>query len=377
MLDSLFCADYHADRAAFMADVQRFAERTARRLQLHTHRVDEALDLQVTVADLPALRPERLYVLCTGIHGIEGYAGSAIARQLLIDTLQRIDPSTTSLLLVHALNPYGFAKLVRVNANNVDLNRNCEAQGEDLFATDSAAYAALTGLLGPKRAASTRSLERLRFRSGLLAALTQHGAPTLRQASLAGQYLDARGIFYGGRDVQPEIAFFQTLYETAARAHQEVLLTDLHTGYGSRGEAYPLFGRADSPEVRAFTELGVTDTSGQDKTYTVHGDLVGYCYKTAKRVRPAGVFNGLVIELGTHGLSLVDQMRDLFTVVSENQLRQHGAADAGSPERVREQFRELFYPSSAAWRDRVVRVGAVAVERVLSARGYLRAVNAS
>jgi hypothetical protein len=119
--------------------------------------------------------------------------------------------------------------------------------------------------------------------------------------------------------------------------------------------------------VRAFTEQGVSDARGQDKTYTVHGDLVGYCYQTAKRVRPDGTFNGLVIELGTNGLSVLDQLRDLYTVVSENRMRQLGELDSA----VRAQFRELFYPSSAAWRDRAVRVGGLAVERVLSARGYL------
>jgi hypothetical protein len=368
LLDSLFCADYAADRAAFIAAVAGFAERTGRRLQLHTHCVDRAHDLRVTAAELSAARPERLYVLCTGIHGIEGYAGSAIARHLLEASFARLDPASTSLLLVHALNPYGFANFVRVNARNVDLNRNCAVQGEALFETDSAAYASLSGLLAPQRAQSAPLVERTRFQAGLLAALLKHGAPTLRQASLAGQYIDPRGIFFGGSQVEPEIAFFQGLYETLVRAHEEVLLTDLHTGYGVRGEAYPLFGRADSASVRAFTEQGVSDASGQDKTYTVHGDLVGYCYQTAKRVRPAGTFNGLVIELGTNGLSVLDQLRDLYTVVSENRVRQLGVLDSA----VRAQFRELFYPSSAVWRDRAVRVGGLAVERVLSARGYLR-----
>jgi hypothetical protein len=372
MLDSLFCADYHADRVAFVAAVRSFAERTGRSLQLHTERVDEAADLQVTAAELLAQRPERLYVLCTGIHGIEGYAGSAIARHLLVELLERLDPATTSLLIVHALNPYGFANGVRVNAHNVDLNRNCAVEHEALFATDSSAYMALSGLLAPRGPRRMAAFELARFRAGLLAALLQHGASTLRQASLAGQYVDPRGIFFGGQQVEAEIRFFQTLYERMASAHDEVLLTDLHTGYGVRGEAYPLFGCADSPSVRALTELGVSDASGQDKTYTVHGDLVGYAYKTAKRVRPSGVFNGLVIELGTNGLSVFDQLRDLYTVVSENRARQQGAVD----EAVRARFRELFYPSSAAWRDRAVRVGGLAVERVLSARGYLRTISA-
>jgi hypothetical protein len=372
--DQLFCADYHADRAAFLADVEGFAQRTSRSLQLHQHIVDGERDLVVTAAELSGRRPERLYVLCTGIHGIEGFAGSAIARQLLRGSLDRLDPANTSLLIVHALNPHGLAHFQRVNGNNVDLNRNCEAHAEALFGTDSSAFQAIAPLLAPQRLCRATFGSRMFFTLALLGVLRRHGAATLRQASLAGQYVEPHAVFFGGHRVEPEIAFFQALFERLVQRHAEVLLTDLHTGYGARGEAYPLFGLADSPEFRVFTDLGVTDSRGDDKAYTVHGDLVGYCYKTAKRVRPAGVFNGLVIELGTGSLSVLDQMRDLYTVVSENQLRQHGAVDAATAQRVRNEFRELFYPSCAQWRAQAVRVGTLAVERLLETRRYLRPI---
>ncbi|HEX4355103.1 MAG TPA: M14 family metallopeptidase [Polyangiales bacterium] len=377
MLDRLFCADYHADRTAFVSAVQAFAVRSGRRLQLQSHSVDEADDLTVTAALLEAERPRRVFVLSIGIHGVEGYAGSAIARHLLAGLLDRIDQRDTGILLVHALNPYGFANFVRVNANNIDLNRNVEALGEALFATDSHAYSALTPLLAPQRRRGPEGIERARYQSQLVAALVRHGRGKLRQASLAGQFIDPRGIFYGGQRVEPEIGFFQRLYESLSSEYEEVLLTDLHTGYGAWGEAYPLFGRADSIGLRALIDGGVTDASGQDKTYTVYGDLVGYCFKTAKRLRPQGVFNGLVIELGTHGLSMLDQARDLYTVVSENQARQHGVSDERAAAAAREKFREMFYPSDRAWRDRAVRVGALAVERVLASREYLSPLSGS
>ncbi|HEY2735626.1 MAG TPA: M14 family metallopeptidase, partial [Polyangiales bacterium] len=240
--------------------------RTGRRLQLRSHSVDEAADLTVTAALLGAERAQRLYVLSTGIHGVEGYAGSAIARYLLAGLLDRLDQRDTGILLVHALNPYGFANFVRVNANNVDLNRNVESLGEALFATDSRAYAALTPLLAPSRRRGPDRIERVRFQSRLAAALLRHGTGKLRGASLAGQFIDPQGIFYGGQRVEPEIGFFQTLYESLSSQYDEVLLTDLHTGYGAWGEAYPLFGRADSLNVRALVASGVVDTSGQDKT---------------------------------------------------------------------------------------------------------------
>jgi hypothetical protein len=45
-------------------------------------------------------------------------------QQRFIDKyLPRLDPRTTGLLLVHAINPWGMKHHRRVNADNIDLNR--------------------------------------------------------------------------------------------------------------------------------------------------------------------------------------------------------------------------------------------------------------
>jgi hypothetical protein len=371
MSEALFCPGYHADRSAFFAELERFATATGRRVQQHRLSVDAQQDLTVSIAELPAReRPEKIYVVCCGIHGVEGYTGSAIMRALLQSHLPRLDPATTGLLLVHALNPYGFHHDIRVNQNNVDLNRNCAAHGESLFGSDNSEFDALRGLLGPQRPCSLALKQRLRFYLGVGQALAMSGTSTLRRATLAGQYIDPRGVFFGGSHIEPEIAFFQEIYARIAHTYDEVLLTDLHTGYGVRGQAYPLFGRADSEAFRQYVESGVKDGSA-DKTYTVSGDLVGYCYKTSKRVRPAGTFNGVVIEIGTHGLSMRDQLADLQTVINENQLRHYGAVDETTADAVRANFRELFCPQHRSWRQRAVEVGVETAGRLLGERGFV------
>jgi hypothetical protein len=372
-LDKLFRTDYAADRAAFYAALSDFGERTGRSFQLHTHALDHYRDLRVSAAEWIAPNPDRLCIVNTGIHGIEGYAGSAIMRHALAELLPRLDLDHTSLLLVHALNPFGFERFVRVNADNVDLNRNCCAPDEALFATDSAAFKALASALTPRGSARVGGPQRARFYATILFNYARRGPRTLRQATLGGQYADPQGIFFGGQKLASEIAFFQRLFTRLAAQHAETLLVDLHTGYGLRGEAYPLFGQADSAEIRALSELGVSDQSGRDRTYTVHGDLIGCCQKIAKRVRPNGVFNGLVIELGTHGLTVQDQLRDLYAVVLENQLRNQGVADEATARHVRHEFRELFYPDDPVWQARAVSVGTRAIEDLLAARGFIAA----
>ena len=66
----------------------------------------------------------RVLVLISGTHGVEGYCGSGAQ----IDWLRREEfkllPSDTGALIIHAINPHGFAWTRRVNEDNVDVNRN-------------------------------------------------------------------------------------------------------------------------------------------------------------------------------------------------------------------------------------------------------------
>jgi hypothetical protein len=82
----------------------------------------EALFLDVVLIGDPSA-PARL-VLGSGTHGVEGFCGSALqVDQLEAGIAERL-PAGVSLLLLHAINPFGFAWRRRVNEDNVDLNRN-------------------------------------------------------------------------------------------------------------------------------------------------------------------------------------------------------------------------------------------------------------
>jgi hypothetical protein len=374
-LASLYCADYHSDRAAFERALASFVERSGRSLELHRHVVDASDDLCVLAAELPARRPERLLVLVTGIHGVEGYAGAAVVRLLLSDLLHGTSAETTGLLLVHALNPYGFAHHLRVNRNNIDLNRNCVELDADLLGNDDSAYAELGDVLSPKGPARVGQLARAQFALRLLLTRARVGDKAVRQATLGGQYSDALGVFWGGDRIQPEIRFFQSLYERLAAQYRELLLIDLHTGYGDRGQAYALFGRTDTPSIAACSELGVQSAGGRELTYHVFGDLVQYCHLVAKRLQPKGVFDGLTLEVGTHGLQTLQQLQDLYTVVLENQARHYGLLRLPRSERksdVQQAFRELFFPSDPGWRAQVLRNCLRAVSNLLGARGFIQ-----
>jgi hypothetical protein len=194
----------------------------------------------------------------------------------------------------------------------------------------------------------------------------------LRQATLGGQYAAPLGIFYGGAAPQAETRFFQQIFDEACTRYAEILVTDLHTGYGARARAYPLFARTDSQEVQAFSAEGVRDARGRNQSYAAHGDLVGYCYETTKARNPRAVCNAVVVELGTHGLGALPQLEDLHTVVRENQVHHHGATTPEIARRARQRFRELFNPDDPAWQRAAVAAALDRIESLLKGRGFLR-----
>jgi hypothetical protein len=120
---TLVPADYAEARRAFLVAARR------REFGLESHSVDGHPDLLTDVARLGPLGAAKLLVILSGTHGNEGLAGSAIQR----DTIEGLDallaahgglPENFALLLVHAVDPWGMARMRRQNARNIDLNRN-------------------------------------------------------------------------------------------------------------------------------------------------------------------------------------------------------------------------------------------------------------
>jgi len=96
----------------------------ASRIETHVISADKD-DLSIDILHAPATeRAQHLLLVTTGEHGIEGFVGSAIMELVIRKILPTLDPTTTSLCLVHAINPWGMKHGERTNAANVDLNRN-------------------------------------------------------------------------------------------------------------------------------------------------------------------------------------------------------------------------------------------------------------
>jgi hypothetical protein len=365
-----FAQSYPEARERFLAAVGEFETTTGRQCARARHAIGEGEDLSVDVAHCAPQDARRVVLVTSGVHGIEGYAGNAIQRALLAGTLARL-AGDCGVMLVHAVNPWGMARFRRVNANNIDLNRNFGDAGDAVYGMQNPGYGLIADALAPRTPCDGALAAQLRLVGSLVTALLVKGYATLRQALLAGQYAAPDGLFYGGTEPQRETRLFAQLFEPLCRRYGEILLLDLHTGYGARGEVQLLGSVADSRE-RSGPEAG--NRSGMDRraqAYFVTGDLVAWCRRTARRINPAGTFNGIVVEIGTTGLSKRSQLRDLGTMVRENQLHHCGARHPAVAQAVQTSFREMFCPSDPAWRRTSTATALAAIEDLLGRRGLL------
>ncbi|GAA3044111.1 hypothetical protein FHS39_000187 [Streptomyces olivoverticillatus] len=258
----LFPLDYAQARADFLRAA------SAAGASLRSHRLPgrhgpDGSQLTVDTAYTGPKDASRLLVTVSGTHGIEGFCGSACqSRVLLEEGLARAAGPDTGVLLVHALNPYGFAYLRRVNEDNVDLNRNFVDHGapphNDAY---DRVHPALLGHGRARFSPEETTAELLGLRDRL-------GARTFQEAVTRGQYRHADGLFYGGeRPVWSHRVLRRIVAEHLAGA-EHIAYIDLHTGLGERGTGEPIFrgGRDAGAHERARAWYGAALTASEEGT---------------------------------------------------------------------------------------------------------------
>ena len=206
----------------------------AARLQKHALAGDEDLSIDWIWADALE-KKEKVLLVTTGEHGIEGYIGAALMQLFIEEFLLTLDPKNTGLLLVHAINPWGMHHRRRVNVNNVDLNRSFIHDFNNL-ASSNPDYDLLYPLLNPSTPLQVVPVHIAGFVIQAIYNLARHGMSRLREATLKGQFKHPKGIYFGGQSPQEETQAMMSLFERSISAYGQMLTIDLHSGYGPRDQ---------------------------------------------------------------------------------------------------------------------------------------------
>jgi hypothetical protein len=330
----------------------------------------EALTIDVGISPGDS---SKVLVVSSGVHGVEGFFGSAVQLAWLREwATQRQDSAgqdssvrseQVKCVLLHGQNPFGFAHLRRFNENNVDPNRNFLLPGEE-FAGSPAEYAALDSLLNPPRPPSRWEP----FTLKALLAVARYGMPALRQAIAGGQYDFPRGLFFGGKG---RSQMQQLLAEHLPRwlaGSRQVMHLDFHTGLGAWGTYKLLIDSPldDSQRVRLAAWFGadsceVSDSSGI--AYEARGGFGHWC--VASNFAPDYLF--ACAEFGTYGPITV-----LAGLRAENQTHHWGQPTDPATSRAKQRLCELFCPANETWRTSVLEQSLALIRQAVEGLGSIR-----
>jgi hypothetical protein len=315
-------------------------------------------DLTIDVVYIPAQQEaKKLLIMTSGVHGIEGFTGSAVQQYFMTKVLNGETLENMGVLLIHAVNPYGFKYERRVSENNVDMNRNFHVN-KDLFAKKNEAYAKMYSFLNPQSKVKAGY-----FRDGLFFIKTVYmiikfSKKTLKESTVLGQYEFNNGIFYGGNDFEPQKQWLEHLLSEKTNDYAFVFLIDLHTGLGTRGRLHYLPGYAQSPNnstlLEELFEDYTIDWPNTGKEFYIPTGL--FRQYVGNLISPDKKFIRVAFEYGTlNSQHITGASRSLHNVIIENQGFHHGYENRKTERLVKHRFREMFFPSSKVWRSQILK----------------------
>jgi len=286
----------------------------------------------------------RVLFVASGTHGVEGFCGSGIQTWLLRDRLAERLPEGVALVLIHAVNPFGFAWLRRVNEDNVDLNRNFVDHAAPH--PENPDYDGLDAALNPERLdedALKRSLAAIRsFES-------ERGSAATYRALSGGQYRHPRGLQYGGQEPVWSNRTLRALWERHAGGADLAVLVDLHSGLGPRGTGLLLqTAAAGTPaaELAAgfWPDVIRSEPAAGTDSALVSG-LMGPAFVAALPEAPS---TGLVLEFGTR-----DMLQVMLAVQADNWLAQHGSRESEEGRAISQRMFDAFFVDEDDWKEKV------------------------
>ena len=351
--ESHFPQDYRGARKAFIAACEARGVDVVSRVHPCAKGPDGKPLFLDACAQGPRTAQKALLLIC-GTHGVEGYFGSGVMTGLLRNGIA--PPPDARLVMIHALNPFGFAWNRRTNEDNVDLNRSFI---DHTRTPSNPGYDALA------EAIALRDVSEAGFAradAALADYARVHGRAAWQQAISAGQYNHPDGLFYGGGKEPWSLQMLRAaLHEDLSRA-KTVIAIDFHTGLGETGagemivEAAP--GTPAYARARAiWGDMIASSSAGESLSAPLNGTMddgiAGFL--------PGGSVTFAALEVGT--IALEPMLRALRLANWQDQF----APDDTRAAEISAAMREAFYTDTPAWKRAVWALGERMVGQALKA----------
>ena len=317
--------------------------------KLHPDKGRDGEDLAMDVARDGAGGADKLLIVSSGCHGVEGFCGSGVQVAALQDDAWRgrARERGVAVLYIHALNPYGFSHLRRVTQENVDLNRNFQDFSKPLPVNE--AYRELHPLTQPEQWPPSQA-----HMAAIMQYVARHGEAAFQAAVTRGQYEFPDGMFFGGAaPTWSNLALRGVLREHGRRARR-IAWVDLHTGLGPAGAGERIYaGRDDAATLsRARSWWGGNGSPPVTSIYdgsSTSAHLTGMMFSAVYDECPQAEYTGIAMEYGT--VPLLEAMQALL---GEHWLHSHPGAATPLAAHIQQRMKAAFYTDTDDWKQRIL-----------------------
>lgn len=301
---------------------------------------------------------KKVLVLVSGVHGVEGFCGAGAIFDFLGEEIHKNLPKDTGVLLLHAINPHGYAWLRRVTEENVDLNRNFVDFSQPL-PINSGYDELASALLPPTLSGPEFDQAEARIQSYIDA----HGFSALQSARSSGQYAHPKGLFFGGHGP----TWSRKTLETIIQNHdlpkrKEVAVIDVHTALGPFGYGEPICSHTNGSKAlkraREWYGPSLTEPSAGTSVSVPKIGLTEFGWEWACGDKVTHI----TLEFGTYAPPHVRAaLRD------DHWLHTHTNLDWDDPEtkQIKARMKEIYFPDHAEWREMVLFRSRQVVEQAL------------
>ena len=342
-------------------------------VEYNTYAINAADDLYIDNIYLPANKENtNLIILTTGVHGIEGYIGSAMLDVFFEDIYPTIDTDKTGILIIANVNPYGMKYMRRYNENNVDLNRNFIEDWSTFDLSSNKEYPKVDKFLQPTGKMGNAFWHEVGFYLSLAKEAIFTGADTISDALLTGQYEYAEGVYYGGNGDEASTTYLKGVFADCIDGEYEnIVHVDIHSGYGPRynmvifNSVQDLTTEAEAKEMLQYDYIIAQDS---EDFYVTYGDTTDYFYRLLKSKNSDKSLYSTCFEFGTIGDGFFDSILSLKYTVDENRQHWYPTTNKTTAAVVRQNYLELFYPTETNWRTKTIEDFTKAMTGVLNAK---------
>jgi hypothetical protein len=222
-------------------------------------------------------------------------------------------------------------------------------------------------MLNPQKPADHATSRNRNYHLVAISKIITESMSDLRQAILQGQYEYPEGVYFGGKELEPQFNPLALELKEKISQYNRAASIDLHTGYGLNGKLHlfpnPIEDMNIKSQVEKLYDGYSIDWGDSDDFYTINGSYVDWIGSLAKGV----TYLPMVFEFGTlDSNKTFGSIKSLHRTILENQGYQHGYKNERTKKKIINNNRELYYPSSEEWRTKVIMDSKEILEKVLN-----------